>query len=141
MSFLACKTPHSNFTVEFVEITRPGQIFGIVEVTPIRFDSTFGYPTEEKEVAAYTLVDRNTHKQIGDDSYCKIYFSKQNDRYIWQIQSDPFLANYTYSDTIKLKPKTWYRLTIETSAYHTYFNWTGTKGEYIIKEEPRTFNY
>ncbi len=54
-----------------MEVSKPGQIFGIIEVTPIKIDSTFGYPIEEKEVAAYTLVDRNTHKQIGDNSYCK----------------------------------------------------------------------
>jgi hypothetical protein len=124
-----------------VEVSKPGQIFGIIEVTPIKIDSTFGYPIEEKEVTAYTLVDRNTHKQIEDNSYCKIYFSKKNEHYIWQIQRDPFLANYIYSDTIKLKPNTWYRLTIENSAYHKYFYWSGAKAEYIIKEKPRTFNY
>ncbi len=83
------------------------------------------------------MVDRKNQKQITANSNEKIYFAKPDKKYYWQVQPDPFLANYIYADTIHLKSKTWYRLTIENSAYDKYFFLNGKKGDYIIKEKPK----
>jgi hypothetical protein len=137
MILTSCKSPSVEMTDEYIEVTKPGQRFGIVELVDVEMDSTFGYPIRAKELRAVTLVDRTTHKQISKGANEKVYFNKKNDRYCWQIANDIFLANYEYSDTIHLKPKTWYSVIIENTTYDKYFYWNGGKSNYLIKSKPR----
>ena len=134
---LSCRSSYVEITDDFIEVSKPGQIFGMVEVAPTKFDTTFGYPIEYKTLTAMTLVDRKTHKQIDDNAKRKVYFLRSDKRYCWQIANDPTLAEYKYSDTIHLKPKTWYHIVIENTTYTTFFYWNGIKGDYIIKSKPR----
>src|SRR5687767_14451257 len=101
----SCKSSYVEITDDYIEISKPGQQFGIIEIEPTKIDSTFGYPAEYKTISGITLVDRNTHKQIDDNAKRKVYFLKRDKRYCWQIADDPTLAEYRYSDTIHLKPK------------------------------------
>ena len=124
-------------TDEYIAINKPGQTFGIIEIIPTQFDSTYGYPIEEKELRAYTLVDRDTHTQINNETYRKVYFTKKDDRYCWQIQNDLFLGEYQYSDTIHFRPKTWYRFSTANTTDEKYFYWNGDKGDFVIKSKPK----
>lgn len=133
----SCKSSYVEITDEYIDISKPGQQFGIIEIVPTKMDTTFGYPDEYNTISGITLVDRNTHKQIDDNAKRKIYFLKRDKRYCWQIADDPTLAEYRYSDTIHLKPKTWYTVVIERTTYDKYFYWNGTKGDFIIKSKPR----
>lgn len=134
---LTCTSPYVEVTDEYIEVNNPGQQFGIVEIVPSKFDSAFGYPNEERAIASMTLVDRTTHKRIDDNAKRKVYFLKKDSRYCWRIADNPGLAEYRFSDTIHLKPKTWYRVGIEKTAYDTYFYWNGVKGDFIVKSKPR----
>lgn len=62
--FTSCSAPSVKITDEYIKIVRPGQQFGLVELPVLKFDTTLNYPTEEKKIATFTLVDRKTHKQI-----------------------------------------------------------------------------
>ncbi len=44
------KFPKAYMTDEYVEVIKPGQTFGIIEIIPLNIDSTFGYPKEEKKL-------------------------------------------------------------------------------------------
>jgi hypothetical protein len=126
-----------NMTDEFVEISRPGQVFGLIEIEAIKMDSVFGYPSEEREIRSMTLISRRTGKQIAPNSYAKIYFGKKNNHYRWRIRHEVSLADFVETDTILLKPNTWYRLSREIGVYNTeYFYWTGIKGDFIVKSKP-----
>jgi hypothetical protein len=125
-----------NITDEYIEVSKPGQRFGLIEIEALKMDSIFHYPSEEKIVRAMTLIKRRTGKQIGGDDYAKIIFGEKNKRFYWRVYKEP--ANeYLDSDTVLLKSKTWYRLTKETGVYNTYyFYWNGNKGDFIRKVKP-----
>lgn len=128
--------PTAKMTNTYIEIVKPGQSLGLVEIKAITIDSTFGYPAEERELVAYTIVDRKTHKMISPDASIKMYFNKKNDRYCWQVSPDLFSADAYYTDTITIKPYTWYRLSTEKYKFSVYFFLDETKGVYISKLKP-----
>ena len=126
-------------TDEFVEINKPGQQFGLIEIEALSIDSIFGYPNEERPIRAMTLMNRATGKQISDNSYAKVFFSKKNKKYSWSVRNNVFLADQVIKDTILIKPNTWYRLSKEKGTYNTiYFYWNGAKGDFItiVKPDP-----
>jgi hypothetical protein len=135
--FLGCSSSYMNINDEFVEINKPGQSFGLIEIDALSIDSTFGYPSEEKPLRAMTLINRSTGAPLSDNSYAKVFFSKRNSRFVWRVQNDVFLADYIQKDTITIKPKTWYRLSKDKGTYNTlYFYWNGSKGDLITLSKP-----
>lgn len=140
--FVSCmKVPSAKMTDTYIEIIKPGQTLGLVEVKALKIDSTFGYPAEEREVLAYTIVDRKTHKSVNPNASINMYFNTKNDKYCWQISPDLFSANVYYSDTINIKPYTWYRLTTEKYHFSVYFFLKETKGVYLSKLKPNPGAY
>jgi len=134
-----CRVSRMTITDEYVEIIKPGQRFGLVEIEALSFDSLFGYPTEERSIRSMTLVNRVTGKQIAHNARAKVFFDKKNVRYQWSIRANIFLADRELRDTIVIKPETWYRLSRERGAYHTiYFYWNGPVGDFktIVKPDP-----
>ena len=85
-------------------------------------------------VSATTLVDRNTHKQIDGNANRKVFFLKRDKKYCWQIADRSSLAENRYSDTIHLKPKTWYHIVIERTTYDKFFYWNGTKEILLLNQ-------
>jgi hypothetical protein len=133
----SCKRSYMKITDEFIEISEPGQMFGLHEIVPIKIDSLFGYPLEEKYITSMTLVSRKTGKQIKGNTYAKVFFGKRNNLYRWRIYDKVNISEYIETDTIVLKPKTWYRISKETGVYNTqYFYWNGGKGNFIVKTKP-----
>lgn len=132
-----CSESYMNITDEFVEINKPGQSFGLIEIEALSMDSTFGYPSEEKPVRIITLISRSTGASIPDNAHAKVFFSKRNSTYMWKVRNDVILADYIQQDTISIKPKTWYRLSKDRGTYNTiYFYWKGTKGDFITLSKP-----
>ena len=92
-SFFSCDEPSSaKITDKYIEIVRPGGSLGLIEVKPLEIDSTFGYPTEEKEFVGYTIVHRKTHEPLNENASVKMYFNVKNDKYCWAIRPDPVSA-------------------------------------------------
>lgn len=126
-----CSESSLQMTDQFVEVNKPGQGFGIIEVKALSIDSVFGYPSEIIEVKAITLIDRRTKKMIGENSYAKVFFGKKNRRYHWRTRNNVVKVDYVDSDTIALKAKTWYRVSKERGTYGTeYFYWEGTRNDF-----------
>jgi len=136
--FASCKTASVKITDEYIEVVKPGQQFGIVELQVLNFDTTLNYPMKEKEISTFTLVERKTHEQINDNADVKVFFQKKNDKYCWAKQNESSLANLFYSDTIKLKPFTWYRVTTENYGFYSYFYWNGKKGDFAVRLKPKS---
>ena len=130
------KMPSATMTNTYIEIVKPGQSLGLVEVAALKIDSTFGYPIAEREIVAYTIVDRTTHKSISPNGSVKMYFNKKHGKYCWQVSPDLFSADVYYIDTLVLKPSTWYRLTTEKYKFSVYFFLDESKGTYISKLKP-----
>lgn len=132
------KMPSVKITDSYIEIIKPGERFGLVEVKALMIDSTFGYPATEREVVAYSIVDRNTHKRLSPNASLKMYFKIKNDRYCWQVSPDLFSAEVYYTDTLNLKPYTWYRASTEKYHFSVYFFLDKVKGSYLslLKPDP-----
>jgi hypothetical protein len=141
-SFASCvRVPSATITDTYIEIVKPGQSLGLVEVAASKIDSSFGYPIGEREIVAYTIVDRKTHKMIAPDASVKMYFSKKHSKYCWEISPDIFSADVYYSDTITIKPYTWYRLGTEKYKFSVYFFLDEAKGVYMTKFKPDSGAY
>lgn len=125
-------------TDEYIEIKNDASLATISEVKALKFDSTFGYPIDETVLSIYFIVNRKTHNPPGGMSSIKMYFSKYNEKYCWQVMADPALASYTYQDTFSLKKNTWYKVQNEQQHNELYFFWNGIKGNYktIVKPLP-----
>lgn len=128
-------------TDKYIEITEPGQMLGLVEIQALKIDSVHGYPIKEIEIMSYTIVHKKTHKMIDKDASVKMYFGIPNRKYCWQIRPDIFSADAYYSDTIYIKPFTWYRLATEKYNYTIYFYLDKIKGTYISKYKPNPGAY
>jgi hypothetical protein len=135
------KEPSAKMTDEYIEIVKPGQICGLVELKQAIVDSVLGYPVQEEDGIAYSIVERNSKKVINDNAAAKIYFSKKHKRYMWKIWDGLFLSDFYYSDTISLKPDTWYRLSTERYRFKIYFYWDKSKDIYITKAKPDSGAY
>lgn len=133
--------PFVKMTDSYVEISRPGQILGLVEVEPVTIDTLFGYPEKEREIKAYTIVHRKTHKSLDPDAHVKMYFNTKHDEYCWQIRPDIFSAETYYADTINIKPNTWYRLSTEKFDFSVYFFLDQAKGSYTTSLKPDSGAY
>ena len=42
------KIPSATMTSTYIEVIKPGQSLGLVEVSALKIDSTFGYPIAER---------------------------------------------------------------------------------------------
>ena len=134
---IGCTSSRLEITDEYVEVSKPGGQFGLIELEVTETDSTFGYPVNEKPLRSITVANRKTGKRIDDNASLKIYFSKRNPVYVWRIRNDIFLADYIEQDTIQIKPKTWYRLSKQRGPYNTvYFYWNGNKGSFVTIPKP-----
>ena len=132
LSLAGClRAPQAKITDQYIEITKPGHTLGIVEVIPEKIDSTFGYPSVEREIAAYSPVERESHETVEDNTSIKIYFEKPHQKYCWKIHENPFKGYFHYTDTFHIKPFTWYRLNTEYTTIYLY--WKGVRGDYITK--------
>jgi len=134
--FSCAKLPSVNMTDIYIEVNRPGDRFGIVELEVSKLDSTFGYPIEEKDLVAYTLVNRVTHETLSPNGSAKVYFNVKNKRYCWRIWPEKFSANKLFVDTIYIKPYTWYRVTTARVQFDLYFYIDAKTGTYIKKYKP-----
>lgn len=132
------KAPTATMTDQYIEVANPGQILGLVKIKADKIDTTFGYPLEEQEMVAYTVVNRISGKQVNDNASFKIYFNRKYIKYKWRINEDPFLADYYDADTIQLEPYTWYRLTTEKYGFYVYFYWNKEEGTYVRKLKPKS---
>ena len=126
----------AKITDEYIEVERPGQIFGLIELKDVIIDSILGYPIKSEDVSADTIVERKSKKQIDASASAKVYFNKKHRKYVWQIQDQPSLASLRYSDTIHIKPNTWYRLTAERYRYDVFFYLDEDKGVYMTRSRP-----
>ena len=133
--------PSCSITDKYIEVSRPGNTFGLVEVAPVTFDSLLGYPLKETEVLSYSLIDRDSRESVGPNSLFKVFFNIRNKKYCWLIQENKNNAVDRYVDTIQIKKNTWYRLTTEKSESYTYFYWRGDEGNYVIRLKPKSGAY
>jgi len=131
------KVPTATMTDQYIEVTSPGQILGLVKIKADKIDTTFGYPLEEQTMTVYTVVNRVSGKQVNGNASFKIYFNRKYTKYKWRVREDPFLADYYGADTIRLEPYTWYRLTTEKYGFHVYFYWNKEEGTYVRKLKPK----
>ena len=130
------RAPSADVTDEYIKVVKPGQTLGLVEIDAGNMDSTFGYQIDEREVAAYSIVDRGSHEDVNGDVSLKIYFEEYYANYCWKIQRVPF-SGFQFADTIHLKPFTWYKLVTENTNSINYLYWKGVKGEYVLKFKPK----
>jgi hypothetical protein len=128
--------PFVKITDEYLEIDNCASAGALYEVNVLQFDSTAHYPSDEILGSIYSVVNRRTHKPFDKNSHVKIYFSKYNQRYTWEIMKDPTLAEYSYQDTFHLKRNTWYKVRDESDRKEVYFLWRGDKGDYVILNKP-----
>jgi hypothetical protein len=129
--------PSATINDQYIEVTNPGQDFGLVEVDPIEFDKTFGYPSKETPIVSYSLVNRNSGAKVEDNASIKIYFSRKHRRYQWKVREKPELSDYYLSDTIKLKTDTWYRLTTAKYGFEIYYFQSKDSKTYQVKLKPK----
>jgi hypothetical protein len=139
--FGCINTPIAKMTDKYIEVVRPGQILGLVEIDALKIDSTFGYPIKEREIVAYTIVDRKNHKRVSPNASIKMYFGDKNDKYCWEVSPDLFSAKVYHTDTLHIKPYTWYRLSTEKYKFSVYFYLDESKGVYksILKPYPGAY--
>jgi hypothetical protein len=128
--------PIVKITDEYLEIDNCASAATLYEVNVLQFDSTAHYPSNEILVSIYSVVNRQTHKPFDKNSHARMYFSKYNQKYAWEIMKDPTLAEYSYQDTLDLKKNTWYKIRNESDRKEVYFLWRGGKGDYVILNKP-----
>lgn len=61
-----------------------------------------------------------------------MFFLKKDDKYCWAKQNESSLAELDYSDTIQLKPFTWYKVITESYGFYPYFFWNGKKNDFAV---------
>lgn len=122
------KAQYAKINDQYVEIDKPGGILGLVELKVSKIDSAFGFPAEEEGLTAYTIVNRSSPEKIAEDSSIKMFFEKRNDRFRWKVFPSSLSPDFYYSDTIRLREHTWYRLTTQKYNYHVYFYFDREKG-------------
>lgn len=138
LALVGCfKVPTATITDQYIEVVKPGQVFGLVKIKVDKIDTTFGYPLEEQSISSYTVVNRISGKQVKGNASVKIYFNKKYIKYKWRVHKDSFLADYYDADTIQLEPYTWYRLSTEKYGFDVYFYWNKEEGTYVQKLKPK----
>jgi hypothetical protein len=114
--------PTASATANSIQIAHPGEGLGLLEVRSLKNDSIFGYPSEEVGIKSYTIVERKNFKKISPDAVFSIQFNKPHEKYCWKIRENANLADFHYSDTIILKPSTWYKLVTKKYKFSVYFS-------------------
>lgn len=130
------KTPSATMTFDYLEVVRPGEDFAVVELKDVKLDSVLGYPIEETPVLSFTPVKRKNHTEIDKNASVKIKFTEKYQKYCWRVIPDPFLSDYYFVDTIKIKPNVWYRLTTDRFHFDVYFFFDNVKQISITKYKP-----
>ena len=130
------KTQSATMTIDYLEVVRPGESFGVVELKDVKLDSVLGYPIEETGGILFTLVNRRNYSKIDNNASIKIKFAEKYKKYCWKVIPDPFLSDYYFVDTIKIKPNVWYRLTTDKFHFDVYFFFDSIKQVSITKYKP-----
>jgi len=131
------RVPSLKITDKFIAISKPGSSWALVEINKVELDSIFGYPKEDGFVRSFTIVEKKAGKKIPPNSKVKIFFANTNKRYEWKIYNDFYLQSYHLTDSIVIKPNSWYALGSDNCSYRLYFYWTGKEGDYFVKEKPK----
>lgn len=79
------RVPSADLTNRYLEVVRPGQRCGLVELSDVTLDSTFGYPVQEREGVAYSLANRRKLKVIKGNARVKVFFNKKHGKYVWKV--------------------------------------------------------
>ena len=135
--FQSCflRVPALTITDKYIEVKNPGQSWAMAEVEALTLDSIFGYPKEEKFIRSYVFVKTTTDEPIENTAKQRMYFHNKKKKYKWKQYTDIMLQDFSYSDTINIKPFTWYVLMSSRAGYELYF-YKNAKG-YIVKEKPK----
>ncbi len=130
------RPPSLTLTDQYIQLKNPGQSWALMELKEVKLDSIFGYPKQEVFVKSYIIVKTKDGRKIRDHSKIKLYFNNSNRKYQWKHFHDFTLQQTSLSDSIALKPFTWYSLSSSKASYELYLYSKGTKGDYIVKEKP-----
>ena len=135
--FTGCiNAPYAYMTNEYIEIAKPGQTVSIVELVNVKIDSIMDYPIEETAVMSFVPI-KVTKKKINENARFQINFNKPDNEHMWKVTPDIFFADHYFSQTINIKPNTWYKLYTEKYLYTVYFFGDSLKDVNIIKLKPK----
>lgn len=131
------RAPSLSMTDKYMTVVNPGDSWFLAEVQPVTMDSAFNYPADTRVVLNYNLVKRRNNASINGNKYLKINFNKRYARYKWMYYYDYKDRNHYFSDTLALKPFTWYNLFSRNYGFEIYFYWNGKKNDYTMKVKPK----
>ena len=115
-------------------VENPGENFSISELKVNALDSLSGYPKKYEYLMSYVLVKRNNNP-IPKKLKTTLSFDRKYSKYKWKVLPDPFLADYYYVDTIKVKTNVWYEIGCANCNFNLYYYWDSSKDKEIVKRK------